>query len=133
MDWQSVDKAIDALAAQIPFRPDSIIGIVRGGVVPARLLASRLHVRLMYCLTLEPQPDGSKQVTTAIQTDLTGKKVLLVEEMLESGQALLTAKNYLASLGAEVATASLYILNTTKTKPDYYLTTLAEVPNFPWE
>ena len=128
-----VQESVDELVTRLDFQPDIIVGIARGGLIPARLLAGRLKVTTMYCLTLEKQSDGTKKVTTLIQTDLHGKQVLLVEEMLETGQTLLTAKRYLESLGATVATAALCILETTPMKPDYYLDILSDVPSFPWE
>ena len=65
--------------------------------------------------------------------DIAGKKVLVVEDMIESGKSLETAKSYLESKGALVKTACLYTMPTSEMTPDYFLREVAGVVKFPWE
>jgi hypoxanthine phosphoribosyltransferase len=132
LDWPEIESAVDELSSHITRRPDCIVGVVRGGLVPARLLASRLDVKTMYALTVKKR-GGDRIVVTRILDNLKGQQVLLVEDMLESGTSLIEAKQYLESLGAAVETFALYIQPGSLITPDYYLSKRTEVPHFPWE
>lgn len=131
MDWQETENQIQLLVSKITDEPDVIVAVVRGGLVPARLIAKIMGVKDMYSLTVKK--DGLiRKVTSSINENLSGKNVLLVEDALESGASLVTAKEYLESIGAIVKTTSLYIQTDSKTKPDYYLSEKDELPIFPW-
>ena len=133
MTWDEFDARIAELAAKVDWPVDVIVGVVRGGVVPARCLAGKLAVRGMYCLNVA-KAGGERQVTTSISTDLTGKNALLVEDVLESGASLIAAADYLRrEKQALVKTAALYYLKDTLIIPDYSLGAVSEVPAFPWE
>jgi hypoxanthine phosphoribosyltransferase len=132
MTWQKLTKEINKLREKITVSPDIIVGIVRGGIIPARLLASTLHVKNMYCLTVKKDGD-QRNVVTTITEDLKGKQIVLVEDMLETGKSLIVAKKYLEDKGATVKTACLYIMPISEIRPDYYLKKLSEVVHFPWE
>ena len=132
MNWNELQVEIKALAAKVDFGPDSIVGIVRGGLVPARLLSTELRVKEMYALTVKKVGDERK-VMSEILEDLHGKKILLVEDMLETGKSLIVAKKYLGSKGAEVKTACLYTMPHSEIVPDFSLEQVNEVQHFPWE
>lgn len=132
MNWEILEKEVRDLAQKIEYTPDCVIGIVRGGLVPARLLSSYLGVKEMYCLTVKKTEEGRK-ITTEITGDLNGKNVLLVEDMLETGKSLLVAKEYLEAKGAEVKTTCLYTMSISEVVPDYSLRQVEEVAKFPWE
>jgi len=132
MNWDELQLEVKALAAQIDFAPDMIVGIVRGGLVPARLLSSELRVKEMYALTVK-KVDDERKVMNEILEDLSGKKILLVEDMLETGKSLIVAKEYLESKGAKVKTACLYTMPQSEIVPDFSIKKVAEVVRFPWE
>lgn len=132
MNWQEVDDTIKQLASKITHKPDIIVGVIRGGLIPARLLAKYLSVKDMYALSVKKQ-GNRRLVTIEIKESLSGKHVLIVEDVLESGVSMVTALNYLKTLGAKVETASLYFQPQTKIVPNYYISELYEVPTFPWE
>lgn len=132
MNWEEFRTEVKTLTNKIDFKPDVIIGIVRGGLVPARILSSELKVKDMYALTVKKVGEERK-VTSDISEDLTGKKVLLVEDMLETGRSLVVAKDYLLTKGAEVKTACLYTMPISELKPDFFVKEVAEVTSFPWE
>ena len=132
MTWEELQNEIKSLAAKIDYTPDVIIGIVRGGLIPARLLSNELKVRNMYCLTVE-KVGANRKVATDILEDVSGKKILLVEDVLETGKSLQVAKAYLEVKGAEVKTMCLYTMPISQIKPDYSLKKINETIKFPWE
>lgn len=132
MTWKKLQDEIKNLKNKIDCSPDIIIGIVKGGLVPARMLSSYLNVKKMFCLTVKKITDQRK-VTTTINEDITGKNILLVEDMLETGKSLIVAKKYLESKGAIVYTACLYTMPISEIEPDYSLKKINQVVRFPWE
>ncbi|MDE2078820.1 MAG: hypothetical protein KGI73_00370 [Patescibacteria group bacterium] len=132
MNWSDLEKEVESLASKVDFVPDLIIGIVRGGLIPARLLSSKLKVKDMYGLTVKKIGEARK-VTSDILEDLSGKKILLVEDMLETGKSLVVAREYLIAKGADVKTACLYTMPISELKSDFFLGEVSEVARFPWE
>lgn len=132
MNWTTFQQEIELLSRNIDLKFDMIVGITRGGVVPARMLSSLLNIPKMACISVEKQ-EGGRKVITEILEDLTGKTILLVEDMLETGRSLMMAKNYLESKGAQVKTACLYTMAMSEIKPDYFLKEVEGVTEFPWE
>jgi hypoxanthine phosphoribosyltransferase len=132
MNWDEFELEIDRLAKKVTAAPDIIIGIARGGVVPAMLLSKRLRVKDM--LVLKVRKEGNeRKVVGDIVTDVSGKSVLLVEDMIESGKSLIVAKDYLEKSGATVRTACLYTMPLSEMQPDFFLGQVQEVQEFPWE
>ncbi|TKJ17267.1 hypothetical protein CEE44_01905 [Candidatus Woesearchaeota archaeon B3_Woes] len=132
MDWQAFHQEIKELSDRIDYHPDTIIGITRGGIVPARILSSSLEIKSMYCLTVRKER-GERRVVTEVLDNLVGKNILLVEDMLETGRSLIIAKEYLESKGAIVKTACLYVMSCSEIEPNYYLRQVQNTKKFPWE
>ena len=131
MDWETFDDETRRLAKMIPFKPDIIVGIARGGVIPAALIAKILDVKDMFLLTM--QRDGAeRKITSSVLMDVSGKDLLLVEDMIETGRALIAGKKFLEERGATVRTTCLYTMPTSEMKPDYFLAEVQEVAQFPW-
>ena len=133
MTWKAFEKELQKLSQTIDdFSPDVIVGIVRGGMIPARLLSNYLQTKKVYCITVEKN-GNTRNVTTTIMKDLHGQKVLVVEDMLETGRSLLVVKDYLEKKGAVVKTACLYTMPISEITPDYFLRKIPNVATFPWE
>jgi hypoxanthine phosphoribosyltransferase len=131
MNWNKFDREIRSLAKKIDYAPDIVVGIARGGVVPAVILAKQLQVKDMFVLKLERE--GERRISAYTISDVSKKKILLVEDMLETGQGLKAGKKFLEEKGAEVKTACLYTMPISEIEPDYSLKEIAEVIPFPWE
>ena len=132
MNWDTLEQEVRELARKVDYTPDCIVGVVRGGLIPARLLSSYLGVKDMYCLTVTKIEEGRK-IVTDITANLEGKKILLVEDMIETGKSLIVAKEYLEARGAEVRTICLYTMPISEVAPDYSLRQVEQVEKFPWE
>jgi hypoxanthine phosphoribosyltransferase len=132
MDWKKFDKEIRTLGSRIDWKPDAVVGIVRGGVIPATVLANILKVKKFYVLKVRHVGDGRK-VKGDFAPDVSGKKILLVEDMLETGKSLIAAKKYLEEKGAEVKTVCLYTMPKSEIVPDFSLKQVPTVVPFPWE
>lgn len=132
MDWKTFKNDIKKLSEKISYKPDIIIGITRGGIVPARLLSTYLKVKKMYCISVVKNNE-ERSVVTEITENISGNNILLVEDMLETGRSIKVAKAYLEEKGANVKTAGLYTMPVSEIKPDYFLKEIDSVLEFPWE
>ncbi|MFD2422424.1 phosphoribosyltransferase [Amycolatopsis pigmentata] len=132
--------------------PQVVIGILRGGMVPAVLLAHRLGVRdvrgIEVTRTLTDEPNGAKtaqpQVVNpaSLGTFGTATDVLLVDDVAGSGETLATAATLITGLAARVRRA-VVVVNTinwgrSNSKApqqiqDYIGTTCVGWVRFPWE
>jgi len=121
------------------YKPDIIIGIARGGIVSARILSDLLEVPDFATIQIEYYADiaQTKQepvLKQCLQTQLTDKKALLVDDVSDSGKSLQLAKNHLQQQGAkEIKTATLYAKPQTITKPDYCEKQTSHWIVFPWD
>jgi hypoxanthine phosphoribosyltransferase len=130
--WQDIESLNKKLSKKIKIKPNIIIGILRGGSIPARLLAKSLEVKQMYSLTIR-KDNGERSVRTEILDDIKNKKILLVEDVLESGRSLIIGKKYLENKLAIVKTASYFILSHSEVIPDFYIGKINKKPIFPWD
>ena len=127
--WKDMHEMAEGAAEQIKksaFHPDIIIGLSRGGLVPARLFADLLHVKEVYTINVDhwgltATMDGSAKLTQKLNVDISGKKVLVVDDITDTGQSIDLAKKHVEELKpGEVKTAALMNLKTSKFVPDYY-------------
>lgn len=132
MDWKKFEKEMQVLEKKIHWKPDAVIGVVRGGVIPATVLANRFNIRKFYVIKVHHVGDGRK-VKGEFEPRVAGKKVLLVEDMLKTGKSLEAAKEYLEKKGAHVKTACLYTMPHSIIAPDFSLKQVKEEVHFPWE
>ena len=117
------------------FQPNFLVGLARGGWIPTRLLSDALSVREILSIGMR-YTDASRTSLVAYSLPApmpTGKRLLLIEDCLESGKSLQEAKRILESADNEVRTASLFITDGTQTEPDFFLARLPVPPRFPWE
>ncbi len=138
MNFSEVLADVKFLAQKISasgYEPDFLVGLARGGWIPTRLLSNALHVKEILSIGMK-YADSTR--TTLIAYSLpapmpVGKRLLLVEDCLESGKSLVEAKKILESADNEVRTASLYVTDKTQTQPDYFVKHYPVPPQFPWE
>ncbi len=128
-EFNEIKKIAKETAAKIKesgYHPDFIIAIARGGLVPARLLSDFLYVKDLVSLKADhwgvtAAKDGQARISYGINLDLTGKKVLVVDDITDTGQSMILAVDHVKALNPlEVKTATLYHLVDSKFKPDYY-------------
>ncbi|MHA1959093.1 MAG: phosphoribosyltransferase [Candidatus Thorarchaeota archaeon] len=121
------------------YRPNIIVGIARGGWIPARILSDVLYTDAMFNIRIEYYSDiGLKgpepKVTQPLSVPIDERRILLVDEVADSGESLTHAKKYVEDLGAEeVRTAVLHLKPTSKLKPDYYMQVVDKWMVYPWE
>lgn len=108
------------------YTPDLIIAIGRGGYVPARLVSDFLLFSNLTSMKIEhytraADMQAETKIRFPICIDITGKKVLVVDDITDTGDTLKLAVNYIWSLQpAEVKTAVLQHKSCSNFIPDFY-------------
>lgn len=117
------------------YLPDFLVGLARGGWIPARLLSDALGVKRLLSVGMAYEDIGRSQLIAYDRPDPmpSGKNLLLIEDCLESGRSMSEAKDMLESFGNQVKTAALYVTEAALFKPDYAAQNVRLAPKFPWE
>ncbi|MEV7872596.1 phosphoribosyltransferase family protein [Streptomyces sp. NPDC088124] len=152
LTWDDLTTATAALAQQVAAAgvPQVVVGVVRGGLIPATWLAHRLAIRDMR--TVEVTRTTSDSINAAKNTvptvrnpvslgDLAGLDVLLVDDIAGSGATLAhTARMVRALRPARVRTAVLAVNRANWTRgadPHRAIDYIASLTDtwvvFPWE
>lgn len=141
LSWKDVEKTTDKLAKKIKasgFKPDYIIGITTGGLIPLSLLAKRLKIKRILTVSASiSKKDKKLKIIYAPDIDLKSKKVLLIDEIVETGTTLKKISEMFTkkfNIG-ELKTATLGMNKDRGTfHPDYYIfEEKGEWVVFPWE
>lgn len=121
------------------FRPDVIIGVARGGWIPARILSDLFFTREtanvkvdlyrgIYARDMEPR------VSQKLPKDMQWKAPLLVDDISDTGDSLTVALDHLQKRGYKnPRTASLHMKPWTKFVPDYWIVKTEAWVVYPWE
>ena len=127
--WEDIERWAKEGAWKVledGWRPDVIVGLARGGWVPARLYCDYLGVKDLVSLKVEhwgvtATPDGKARLKYGTSYDLGGKKVLIVDDISDTGESLTLAKSYVENQKpAEIRTATLLTIKGSRFKPDYF-------------
>lgn len=145
VSWEEVVEWCRALADKIResgWRPDVIVAIARGGYVPARLLCDFLGIVDLLSIKVEHWIEAAKAEAQArlrysYVIDLSGKKVLIVDDIADTGDSIILAKKFIEEnwRPAEIKVATMqWISPVCKIKPDYYVDEVKEWIwyQYPW-
>lgn len=108
------------------YTPDLIVAIGRGGYVPGRLVSDFLLFNDLTSMKIEHYTRAADMQEEArikfpIPVDITGKKVLIVDDVTDTGETLSLAVDYAWSLKpADIRTAVLQHKTCSIFVPDFY-------------
>lgn len=103
-----------------------MVGLARGGWVLSRVLCDFLEIKDLVSLKVEhwgvtATPDGTAQIKYPFEIDLTGKKVIVVDDITDTGQSMKVATDYIKTMNPEeIKTATLMHIEGSEFIPDYY-------------
>jgi hypothetical protein len=127
--WERVARLARVLAREIRtagFEPDLIVAIARGGYVPARLLADCLGVMNLTSFRIEHYLAGADRQPQArvkypLAVDVTGLRVLVVDDVGDTGDTFAVAMEHLREHGApaEIRTAVMHYKAGCRFLPDF--------------
>lgn len=129
VSWEEVARWTEAVANDIEdsgYGPTVVVGLTRGGWVPARLICDHLRVKKLYAVKTEhwgitANTNGKALLTQELNTSIVGERVLIVDDITDTGESLTLAIEHLNALGPEeVQTATLLHITHSKVEPNYY-------------
>jgi len=138
VSWKHIESWVSQIMKKMEknvYKPDVIIGLSRGGLVPARIISDYLQLKDLYAIKTEhwgitATPDGQARITQGLPINIEGKKVLLVDDITDTGQSLSVAFEYVKNFNPdELKTATLLHITRSKFIPDFYA---EEVPEEEW-
>ncbi|NLF88862.1 phosphoribosyltransferase [Candidatus Bathyarchaeota archaeon] len=140
--WNQIYDYMLSLSQKIrlaSFKPDVVVAISRGGLIPARILVDLLEARQLATIQIEfyiglGETKEQPTLKQALALPVDGKKVLLVDDIADSGRSLQYAVNYLRGQGAcEFKIATVYYKTQSIVEPDFYEKKTERWVVFPWE
>ncbi|MHA3965152.1 MAG: phosphoribosyltransferase [Candidatus Thorarchaeota archaeon SMTZ1-45] len=142
LSWQDVYNHCLQLSERIVnsgFIPDVIVGIARGGWIPARILSDVLYANTLQNIRIEYYTDVAEKgkepkITQPLTGSMKDKNILLVDEVADTGDTLQHAIDHVKALGAKgVRSAVLHYKPTSIVKPDYFMVETTSWTVYPWE
>lgn len=122
------------------YKPDCLVGISRGGLWVVRNLSDFLSVpevyviRIVYYKGVKSTNKRPEMVQDIDKSFISGKKVLLVDDVADTGESLIFAIDSIKQKGAEeIKTATLHYKPWSKAKPDFYIEETSKWIVYPWE
>jgi len=129
ISWREVQRLCQRLARQLKasgYRPDIVVAIGRGGLVPARLVCDYLDITALTSIRIEHYLTGSTRQAQAVIryplcTDIRDQKVLLMDDVNDSGDTLEVALAHLHTFHPRmIRTAVMHHKTTTHTDVNYF-------------
>jgi hypoxanthine phosphoribosyltransferase len=142
MEWSDLGIAAEMLARQIQedgFRPDLILAIARGGLLPGGALGYALDVKNTSAISVEFYTGIDERLDVPIVlpptpdlVDLTHAGLLIVDDVADTGGTLEVVHEFCATKVAQVRTAVLYEKPRSVVKCDYVWRRTDRWITFPW-
>lgn len=139
VSWEQIDKWCEALKEKVSnsFRPDIIVGLSRGGLVPARMLSDMLWIKDLISIKTEhwgitATASGKAVLKDPGRLNIEGKKVLVVDDITDTGQSMKLAYDFIMQeKPAELRTATMLHITRSTFIPDFYAEVVDE-KNWAW-
>jgi len=142
VSWREIDACVATVGRAIRaarFHPDCIVAILKGGLIPARLLSDFFGSIEIYPLRVKPYVKTHKLEHVRLESfryPIGRKNVLLVDDIHDSGQTLQKVMRHLQRHRPRaLCAATLFCKHNALQPPDFLAHTVA--PDvwvvFPWE
>ncbi len=142
MTWAIFGEASRALAESVAasgFLPDIVLGISRGGLIPAGGLAYALDCKNLFTISVEFYTGINERLDVPVMlppflnaADLDDARVLIVDDVADTGMTLELVHEFCAGHVAEARTAVLYRKPLSIIDPDYAWAKTDRWITFPW-
>ena len=126
--WDDIEKWCEEINKKMlkDGIPDAIIGLSRGGLVPARILSDMILMKNLYAIKTEhwgltATVDGKADLKYGLNVSIEGKNVLVVDDITDTGQSMKLAYDYIKTLKPKsVKTSTMLHIGHSSFVPDYY-------------
>ncbi|GAA1200356.1 phosphoribosyltransferase [Prauserella alba] len=142
LTWDLFGTASRQLATAVAdsgFRPDLILSIARGGLFVAGALGYALDVKNLHVMNVEFYTGVDERLDLPVMlppvpnaVDLAGAKVLVADDVADTGATLKLVRDFCADEVAEVRCAVVYEKPASTVACDYVWRRTDRWINFPW-
>lgn len=140
--WDQIYEMLLNVADKIRrdrFKPDIIVGVSRGGWLPARIMSDLLenpeiaNVKAEHYMGIG-ETKGETVVTQPISVQVKGKTILVMDDVVDTGHSLIKVRTHLLEKGAkDVKIATIYYKPWSIIFPHYYEKETKQWVIFPWD
>lgn len=142
LTWNDFGQASRDLAADVlrsGFEPDVVVAIARGGLLLAGGIAYALGIKSCGAVNAEFYTGVGTRLPEPVmlpplldEASMHGRRVLLVDDVSDSGRTLAMVVQLIEAAGAEVRTVCLYSKPGTVFEPAYVWKRTGRWIDFPW-
>ncbi|AOP53353.1 MAG: phosphoribosyltransferase [Brevibacterium aurantiacum] len=142
LTWDTFGTSAREMAQTIAdsdYDPEIVIAIARGGLLPAGALAYALGLKLSDAINVEFYTDVHETLPDPILLApmldidaIKGKKLLVVDDVADSGRTLALVLELLKKHGAEAQSAVIYAKSASIIDPDFVWKRTDQWIVFPW-
>jgi uncharacterized protein len=140
--WDLFGDASRALAQQIVdsgYRPTIVLGVARGGLLPAATIAYALNVKNVFTMNVEFYTGIDERLEFPVMlppllnvVDIAGATVLIADDVADTGATLRLVMDFCAEHVADVRCAVLYEKPRSMVKCEYVWRRTDRWIDFPW-
>lgn len=128
VSWDKACRLAKNLSRKIKksgFEPDLVVGIARGGLVPARIVCDFLLQKNLAVIKVEhwglAHTLGEAKVKSPLTLDISQKKILIVDDVADTGDTFSKTFDHIKGMDpAEIRTAVLHYKTCSTSVPDYW-------------
>jgi len=142
LTWEAFGVSVRDLAQQVVdsgFEPDMVLSIARGGLGLGMGLGYALDVKNLSAVNVEFYTGVDERLDVPIMlpptpaaVDLTGLRVLIADDVADTGKTLEIVREFCSAHVAEVRMAVIYEKPWTVVSPDYVWKRTEQWIDFPW-
>jgi len=142
LTWERFGGAIHELATVIladRYRPDIVLAVARGGLPVAGALAYALDVKHCFTMNVEFYTGIDERLDSPVVlpptidvVDLRGARVLIADDVADTGKTLELVHDEIGTFVADVRSAVLYLKPWSIMTPEYVWQTTDRWIEFPW-
>jgi hypoxanthine phosphoribosyltransferase len=136
LGWAAFGEVARAFAGRIAekFRPDVVVGVAKGGVFAGGALAAALGADFQPVRLEKRRRDPDSAGTNPTQLpDLTGKRVLVVDDVAATGATLAKARALARKAGAREVRTAVLVARPRGARPDFSAFETDELMLFAWD
>lgn len=137
--WDEVMKACKAIAvaADSTFGPNAVVGIARGGLIPATIISSILQVDLFPCVVTRRRRGrvifDRPETIVSVNERVRGQRVLVVDESVITGETMRMVSTQCKKLDAKLVKTACIWVSSESWKPTLYYMEGPGYMMFPWD
>ena len=138
LSWELFGELCRALALRVAhdYDPEVVVGIAAAGVIPGAVIAAMLQ-KEFYAIKITRRLHDSvrerPEILSAAPPQLAGRRVLLVDEICDSGATMRLALAAVRDVGPTEVRTATSLIREGGYVPDYYALGTDGVVVFPWD